>query len=261
MGLRNAVVTGASRGIGLELCRQLSENDAYQTIYALCRRPSEALQALTSGRSKVTVIPNIDVTMHDTVGTVLQAIFRTNELEPIPIDLLIHNAGAYGAIEDFSCFDEVIQSQTLENITPKQMSYTLHLNTLAPLFITKALLPNLRRRNEDCCSKVIIITSRMGSIADNTSGGHYAYRASKCAVNMIGKNLAQDLAKDRIAVGLVHPGMVFTEITRDKVRREGQRDVDESVCGVLQVIDEIDMSTTGSFLHGNYGEGVHPMKW
>ena len=101
----------------------------------------------------------------------------------------------------------------------------------------------------------------MGSIADNTSGGHYGYRAAKAAVNMIGKSLAQDLRLDGIVVGMIHPGFVKTGFDRTTEKRPGQRNVDESVKGVLQAIAQVTMETTGCFLHGNYGDGVQTLPW
>jgi NAD(P)-dependent dehydrogenase (short-subunit alcohol dehydrogenase family) len=263
MGLWNAVVTGASRGLGLELCQQLSQKPGYQKIYAVCRHPSEALIALTeSSNQKVSVVDNINV-MEEDAGSALQVAFRTKEADPIPIHLLVHNAGAYGPPEDFPSVAEMYKSQDLENVSPERMMYALQLNAFAPLFVTQALLPNLRAGvgGEDNAPKVIIISSVMGSIAESSSGGHYGYRAAKAAVNMIGKNLSVDLKEDKIAVGLVHPGFIFTGFDGGAERREGQRDADEGVRGILEAVDQVDMSTTGCFLHGNYGEGVRPLQW
>lgn len=112
----NAVVTGASRGLGLELCHQLSQNSAYQKVYALCRRPTPELTALVeSSKQKVAVLADIDL-INDGVGSALQSAFRTNESDPIPIDLLVHNAGAYGPTENFDSASDMYQSQALENI-------------------------------------------------------------------------------------------------------------------------------------------------
>jgi NAD(P)-dependent dehydrogenase (short-subunit alcohol dehydrogenase family) len=159
-------------------------------------------------------------------------------------------------------------SQTLDNVTPERMLYSFQLNSMAPLFVTKALLPNLRKASSHSNShspdytnsKVVIVSSLMGSIADNDSGGHYGYRAAKAAVNMVGKSLAANLAKDKFAVGMVHPGMVFTSFGAGE-RRPGHRNVDESVKGVLEAMDQVTMDNSGCFLHGNYGEGVKPLSW
>jgi NAD(P)-dependent dehydrogenase (short-subunit alcohol dehydrogenase family) len=258
--LMNAVITGSSRGIGLELCRQLGTNESYQQIYALCRTPHEDLVALAESNKKIVLVENIDICKDD-VGTALQQYFRSSEADPTPIDLLVHNAGAYGPPEGTT--PAAYSSQSLSNITPEKMTYTLQLNALGPLFITMALLPNLLagERPPDEFRRVIVISSLLGSTSNNTSGGHYAYRTAKAAVNMIGKSLSIDLVKDRIAVGLVHPGYVFTGFNADNIRREGMHDVEESVRGVLQAVDMTSMANTGCFLHGNYGDGVLPLQW
>lgn len=259
MSPMNAVVTGANRGLGLELCRQLAAKPAYGNVYALCRHSNEALSSLmdSNNENKIRIVENVDVTS-DTVASTLQETFHNNDKDAmIPIDLVIHNAGAYGPGE-FESASDMYESQTLENITAERLQHAFSLNSVAPLLVTKALLPNLRAAAR---GKVIIISSAMGSIADNTSGGHYGYRAAKAAINMIGTSLAVDLKDDGIAVGLVHPGFVLTGFDGGRERRPGQRDADESATGVLQAVDQISMETTGNFLHGNYGEGVLPMQW
>jgi tubulin alpha len=137
-------------------------------------------------------------------------------------------------------------------------------------------LPNLKAATLSAAAettahpkKVIIISSAIGSIEENGSGGHYGYRTSKAGVNMIGKSLAMDLKDDNICVGLIHPGYVLTGFDNAKrgqakpseERNPGQRDVGPSATGVLQAIDKVTMETTGSFWHGNYGEGVKQLPW
>ena len=251
----NALVTGANRGLGLEICKQLCADARYQKIFAVCRSTSQELTALCGSEKKLSVVDGINV-MDENVSLSLQS-----ALGSTPIDLLVHNAGAYGPAE---AAHEREQSQTLDNITHHRMLYAFQLNTLAPLFVTKALLPNLKMQSlsNDNIRKIIIIGSLMGSISDNEGGSHYGYRTAKTAVNQVGKCLAIDLKDDSIAVGIVHPGYVYTGFTgKGAARRVGQRDVDESVRGVLQAIDQVTLENTGCFLHGNYGEGVKPIDW
>ena len=111
---------------------------------------------------------------------------------------------------------------------------------MAPLRITSSLLDKLKAG-----SKVIMITSRMGSIEDNTSGGYYGYRMSKAALNMAGMSLANDLSRRNIAVGLVHPGFVSTRMTG----YGGLIEPPESAKNIIQTIDKISMDNTGAFLH------------
>lgn len=243
----------------------------------------------SNNQNKVWIVPNIDVTDTTHMCESLRGLFGSMDIGPelssspssmVPIDWLIHNAGAYGPDEvkgAIAVADDLYQSQTLEQITPERMMYAMQLNAFAPLFLTRALLPNLQHAkrmrqghatsnssddDDQSTPKVIIMSSLMGSIKNNTSGGHYGYRTAKAAVNMIGKNLAMDLKPRGIAVGVLHPGFVQTQFDGGNgPLRPGQRYVDESVQGLLQAMDQITLSTTGSFLHGNYGEGVLPLEW
>jgi NAD(P)-dependent dehydrogenase (short-subunit alcohol dehydrogenase family) len=119
------------------------------------------------------------------------------------------------------------------------MEHQFRVNALGPLRVTAGLLENLARG-----SKVGIVTSRMGSIDDNTSGGHYGYRMSKAAANMAGASLARDLADRAIAVALLHPGYVATDMTGG----EGVP-AEESARGLIQRMDELDMASSGGFWH------------
>ena len=262
---RSALVTGANRGIGLELCNQLcSSSYSYSTVFAVCRKTSPDLTTLAKHHStKVKVIEGIDVTSDEAPG-ILEKIL-TDEYGSPGIHLLVHNAGAYGPPTNFDSPSDMYQSQNLDNITPERMRFTLELNTIGVLFITKALLRNLRKAvaETQTPSKITIISSAMGSIADNTSGKHYAYRTAKAAVNMVGKSLSEDLKEDKISVGLVHPGYIFSGFGGEKetTPRPGQRSVEEGAKGIIDAIDSLTMETTGSFIHGNYGEGIKPMMW
>jgi tubulin alpha len=265
--LRNAVVTGANRGLGLEICRQLGNTDGYGRIFALCRKTSPELTKLASEDDKVSIVEGIDM-VQGGYEDVLAKSLTLESGEVLPVALLCHNAGAYGPPEDFADASEAYASQSLQSITPERLLYTFQLNSAAPLFLTKMLLPHLKAAagsagEADAPTKVIIISSLMGSLSDNTSGGHYGYRAAKAAVNMIGKSLSADLAHDKIAVGLVHPGYVHTGfgLGPGQAKRPGQRDVGESTAGVLQAMDATTMETTGTFWHANYGEGIKELSW
>ncbi len=122
------------------------------------------------------------------------------------------------------------------------MRRQFEVNSLGPLRVTAALRGNFGEG-----SKVAIITSRMGSIADNTSGGRYGYRMSKTAVNMAGRSLAQDLREAGVAVVILHPGFVRTDMTGG----QGLIDAPESAAGLIARIDELTLETSGSFRHTN----------
>ncbi|MDB2705807.1 SDR family NAD(P)-dependent oxidoreductase, partial [Pseudomonadota bacterium] len=148
------------------------------------------------------------------------------------IDWLINNAGIANGIS----MDELDQSAVESSIN------MFKVNGLGPLLTTQALLKNLSEG-----SKVGIITSRMGSIADNDSGGSYGYRMSKSAVNAAGKSLSIDLKPYGIAVGILHPGYVRTDMTS----HNGLIDTDESVSGLIARLEELSLDNTGSFWHTN----------
>ncbi len=210
------VITGANRGIGLELCRQLNQRG--EVVVALCRRPSAALEAL-----KVRVEEDIDVADDDLVPR-LRA-----RLAGCPVDVLVNNAG-------------ILTRETLEDLDFDRMRLQYEINSLGPLRVTAALLDNLHAG-----SKVAIVTSRMGSIDDNTSGSRYGYRMSKAAVNIAGVSLARDLADREIAVAILHPGFVRTEMTD----HQGLVDPPESAAGLIARIDELTLATSGGFWHMN----------
>lgn len=214
--MSTTVVTGGNRGIGLELCRQCHARG--DRVIALCREASDELRALG-----IRVEEGIDVT-DDGVVTELRA-----RLGDTPVDLLINNAG-------------LLRRQSLPELDWDGIRRQLEVNSLGPLRITTALLSSLHEG-----SKVAIVTSRMGSIADNTSGDSYGYRMSKAAVNIAGVSLARDLASRGIAVALLHPGWVKTEMTG----HTGNIDASGSATGLLARIDELTLETSGTFWHAN----------
>lgn len=213
------VVTGCNRGIGLELCRQLKERG--ERVIAVCRHASSALVDLGAE-----VVESIDVADDGAMRSLRKA------LDGIDVDVLVNNAG-------------VLTREGLDDLDFDRMRQQFEINTLGPLRVTQALLGQLHRG-----SKVAIVTSRMGSIADNTSGAYYGYRMSKAAVNMAGASLAADLRPEGIAVGLFHPGMVATEMT-------GYQGIPptEAAAGLIKRIDELTLEQTGTFRHAN-GENL-----
>lgn len=210
------VVTGANRGIGLELVRQLAARGAQ--VVAVCRKSSPELDALG-----VRVESGIDVT-EPSAWSVLAERLANDDIE-----LLVQNAG-------------VLIADSLDDVELEDVRAQLELNAIAPLFLTRALASRLRAG-----SKVALITSRMGSIGDNGSGRFYGYRMSKAALNAAGVSLAHDLRPRGISVVILHPGSVRTEMTHG----HGMIDADESVRGLLSRIDELRLETSGRFLHQN----------
>jgi NAD(P)-dependent dehydrogenase (short-subunit alcohol dehydrogenase family) len=222
MDMADILVTGANRGIGLEFCRQLAARG--DAVIAVCREASAELSSLG-----VRIIAGIDVGAAQDLRRLKQ------ELGGHKIDILINNAGIL--------FRDKLNALDFESIEKQ-----IQINAIAPLRVTHSLLENLGKG-----SKVVTITSSMGSIADNTSGGYYGYRMSKAAVNMAMKSLSVDLADRRITVLLLHPGYVKTDMTD----RQGNVTATESVQGLIARIDEAGPKDSGSFLHAR----GHPIPW
>lgn len=216
---KTALVTGSNRGIGLELCTQLKQRGF--DVIATCRQSSSALNALD-----VEVIENVEVSDSKSLAAL------ASTLSDRKIDWLINNAG----IADGIAMDDIDDSAIAS------CKRLFEVNSLGPLLTTQALLNNLSDG-----SKVGIITSRMGSIADNDSGGSYGYRMSKAAVNAVGKSLSIDLKPQGIAVAILHPGWVRTDMTGNN----GLIDTDESASGLLARMDELTLDNTGTFWHTN----------
>lgn len=209
------LITGANRGIGYELCRQLQESG--ETVIAVCRSSSSELDDL-----KVQVESDIDISSDASVANLVK------RLQGGTIDVLINNAGMF-------------QQTTLEDLNFDSIRQQFEVNAMGTLRVTEALLPNLKAG-----SKIALITSRMGSIADNTSGSYYGYRMSKAALSMAGKSLAIDLKPRQIAVAILHPGMVSTDMTN-----HSGIPVAESVRGILQRIEQLNLQNSGTFWHAN----------
>lgn len=214
--MTTTVITGASRGIGLELARQAAARG--DDVIAVCRKPGPELEALG-----VRIESGIDVSVQEDVDRL------AGRLRDGSIDLLINNAG-------------ILSRQPLDHLDFDEIRRQFEVNSLGPLRVTAAL----RGRLKDG-AKVAIVSSRMGSVADNTSGGHYGYRMSKAAVNMAGVSLAHDLKERGIAVLLLHPGYVSTDMTG----HSGNVEPSEAAAGILRRIDELDLETSGTFRHAN----------
>ena len=211
--MSTVLITGCNRGIGLELARQLHARG--DDVIGVCRQQNEELSSLG-----IRVIDGIDVSRGEDVARLAA------ELEGTQLDTLINNAG-------------ILRGEDFGDIDYDEMMLQFEVNALGPLRVTEALRDNLAAG-----SKVAIVTSRVGSIEDNGSGGNWGYRTSKTAVNMIGTNLMHELKPRGIAVALLHPGFVATEMTRG----HGVSPVD-SASGLIARIDELTLENSGGFWH------------
>ena len=215
------LITGSNRGIGLELCRQLHGRG--DQVIAVCRQPSPELEALG-----VRIESGIELSSEAAITGLC------GRLDGIQLAGAILNAG-------------ILEADGLEDLRADAIRRQFEVNALAPLLLARALVPNL-----GAGSKLALITSRMGSIDDNGSGGYYGYRMSKVALNMAGRSLAIDLKPRGIAVAILHPGMVAT-------RMVGFSGIppEQAARGLLQRIDALSPERSGSFWHAN-GE---PLAW
>lgn len=215
---KNVLITGANRGIGLELVR-LYRRHGWK-VWATCRQASAELSA-----AEATVITGVD--LHQ--PTSLRALA---DQSPSSIQLLINNAG-------------ILHSDSLGNLDPQSLLEQFQVNAVGTLLVTELLASKLQDGG-----KIAILTSRMGSIADNSSGGYYGYRMSKAALNGAAKSLSLDLGQRNIAVGVYHPGFVRTGMTGGR----GDVTAEQSAKNLAQRIDELDMSRTGCFYHADGSE-------
>jgi len=215
--LSTYLITGSNRGIGLELCRQLKKRGA--EVIATCRSTSTELERLG-----VRVESGIDITSGESV---LQL---RKKLNGVKLHCLIQNAG-------------IAESNSLSSLDPQSILHQFEVNALSPLCFSKAMLGHMNKG-----SKIALITSRMGSIGDNTSGGSYGYRMSKVALCMAGKSLSIDLSPKDISVAILHPGLVSTRMTGFT---SSGITPEESVKGLLERIDLLTIENSGTFWHSN----------
>lgn len=220
----NVVITGANRGIGLELARQYLALGA--TVDATARVPAraEALTGLAAGAAGGALrVHRLDVSDGASVKAFGAA------LEAVPVDVLVNNAGVFG------------DADRLTNLDFDEVLATLNTNAVGALRVSLALLPALRR---GATRKIASVTSGMGSIADNTSGGHYGYRMSKAALNMAMRSLAVDLKAEGFTAVAINPGWVQT----DMGGRGAPTRVEDSARGIIDAITRMGPADSGTFM-------------
>lgn len=222
-----ALVTGANRGMGLEFCRQLLARG--DKVVATCRRASAGLKALPAE-----IVEDVEMTSDGSAAQLARALAGKR------LDWLVLNAG-------------ILDSTALGALDFDRMRREYDVDALGPLRIAQALLANLARG-----AKIAVVGSRAGSIGDNTSGGIYGYRMAKAALNMAGVSLARDLAARGIAVVMLHPGIVDTDLyragahnLRHMARPADAIAPDRAVRDMLLRIDELTLETSGRFVHRN----------
>jgi len=217
------LITGANRGIGLKLSEQFAE-DGWQVL-ACCRNPADAgeLQAL-SERGLAIEVHALDVTNYEQMAAL------ADQLANRPIDILLSNAGIYGS-----------KGVSFGEIDAEEWRQVLEVNTIAPLMLVQTFVEQVAASQQRL---VAVISSKVGSIADNSSGGSYIYRSSKTAVNQVVKCLSIDLADRDISVISLHPGWVQTEMGGPNA----EISTDESVSGLKGILQTAGLAQSGHFI-------------
>lgn len=223
--MRSVLITGANRGIGLEHARRYAERGA--RVWATARAPEEAedLNALALAHRG-----NVELLAYDAADPGAAKAIK-DRLGEAPLDLLFANAGAMGG-----------RRQSFGDVDTDAVLDLIQVNALAPLKLAEALADNVAASERKAMA---FQTSLMGSIGDNGSGGAYAYRLSKAALNMVGRSVAHDLRARGVIAVLLHPGWVRTRMGGPS----GRISVEECVAGQQQLLDSLTASQSGRFFN------------
>ena len=217
------LITGASRGIGLELARQYAAEG--WTVFATCRNPEKSAQInqLANANNRVSVF-RLDVTDTDGIRSL------SKELKEERIDILFNDAGTAEP-----------KGQEFESIDEKAWIGAFKVNVIGPLKMAESFVHQVARSEQKI---IATMSSIMGSLTDNTSGNYYVYRSTKAAVNMVMKSLAADLYDKQIISVCLHPGWVRTDMGGSQAPLEPE----ESVKGIRRVLASLTLKDSGRFL-------------
>lgn len=223
--MKTVLITGANRGLGLEFAKQYSAA-GYQ-VYATTRTPlaDDGLKALSDKHKNVNVL-SFEATDEKQIAGL------KTMLSGHAIDILIANAGYYGPKDERNALGQVDTAEWLK---------TFNINVLAPLKLVEALVDNIKLGKD---KKIAILSSKMGSMGDNGSGGSYIYRSSKAAINAVVKSLSIDLAPHKIKLVALHPGWVKTDMGGSNALIDTQT----SIAGMKTVIQKLTHKQSGSFI-------------
>jgi len=220
------LITGANRGIGLEFTEQFAE-DGWQVL-ACCRNPVDARQLQALGeRYPAIELHALDVTNYQQMAAL------ADQLGNRPIDILLSNAGIFGS-----------KGVALGEIDAQEWRQVLEVNTIAPLMLVQTFVDQVAASQQKL---IAVISSKVGSIADNSSGGNYIYRSSKTAVNQVVKNLSIELADRGISAVCLHPGWVKTDMGGPNA----EISTDESVAGLKSILQSAGPAQSGLFTEYN----------
>jgi len=222
--MTTVLITGANRGLGLEFCKQYAA-EGWQVL-ACCRMPQAATELARLAERN----PHVSVLALD-VANLVQIEQLAALLHHTCIDVLINNAGVYGDSHE----------RGFGQLDYEAWTKTLAVNVQAPVKMAEAFLPHLKRGDKKL---LVSISSLMGSITDNSSGGSIIYRSSKAALNAAMKSIAIDLKEQAVSVLIFHPGWVRT----DMGGANGLIEANESVAGMRKIISEFSPEQSGSFV-------------
>jgi NAD(P)-dependent dehydrogenase (short-subunit alcohol dehydrogenase family) len=230
--MASVLITGANRGLGLEFARQYLA-EGWQ-VYATCRDPASAYELRRLAEDSDNRLRILAIAVTDSASIQSAA----TELDEEAIDLLLNNAGIVGP-----------QGQTIGNIDYEAWAEVLAVNTMGPVRVSEAFVKHVARSDRKL---IVTLTSGMGSIADNTSGGSIVYRSSKAAVNMVMRSLAIDLAPRGITCAVVNPGWVRTDMGGPNATLEPS----ESISALRRLIATLGPEQSGQFF--NYTGREYP---
>lgn len=239
--MTTVLISGAASGLGLAFLRAYTED------------PSNTVIAIDKDRIPEDVVPPSSIQSHVVDVTSEQSIAAfVKSCRDIPIDLVIHSAGMRGLVprQEDARPDDVAACETLQVMDVPTLLTTFHINAVGTFSLLRSLLPNLRLAKDP---KVVLMSSRMGSVGANVGGSAYAYRASKAALNAMVKSLSIDVPE--VAFILCHPGRVETNLVRCK--EAGAISAEESVTGLLPLLERWNRDDSGKF-YDRFGE---PIQW
>jgi NAD(P)-dependent dehydrogenase (short-subunit alcohol dehydrogenase family) len=226
------LITGANRGLGIEFCRQFAK--ANWTVIACCRTPDSATELRRLCEHTTLQIEELDVSNFEQINTL------SNKLSDLKIDVLINNAGIY----------QDTKQTSFGSLDYKAWAHSLQVNMIAPVKLAEAFFHQIIHSDKRL---IVNISSLMGSIADNSSGGSLLYRSSKAALNAAMKSLSIDLKHHTIGILTLHPGWVLTDMGGANALITAT----ESVTGMRQVIESFSLTQTGCFVRYD----GKPMPW
>jgi NAD(P)-dependent dehydrogenase (short-subunit alcohol dehydrogenase family) len=222
--MKTTLITGANRGIGLEFCKQYAAEG--WRVVACSRHPKKSveLNKLAAQYPDLITVYSLDVTDHAEIAHLGQVLANES------IDMLINNAGIYPDAD----------KKGFGHTDYEEWMQAFRINTMAPLKMAETFVTQISRSKQKI---IVTITSKMGSIADNTGGGSYLYRSSKAAVNMVVKSLAIDLKPNGITAVVFHPGWVKTDMGGPNAMIFAE----QSVSGIRKMIGRLTLADSGKF--------------